>query len=141
MANENEPNLFDIHPKQHRKPAPSAPPQTVQRLIGVYRTCYEHRFHEPPVVMKRDGAILKSLIVQFGPDKVEQRLRAFMQWDDTFVVDSGYALTLFQSCWNRLAARCLTSQSSTQATDSGIEKTKQYLRNLRAVPTRRASGG
>lgn len=135
----NEPNLFDIQPKQQRKQAPSAPPQTVQRLIGVYRIGYERRFHEPPVILKRDGAILKSLINQFGPDKVEQRLRAFLQWDDSFVVDSGYALTMFQSCWNRLAARCISTQSA--QSDERLEKTQQYLRSLRAVPGRRAAGG
>jgi hypothetical protein len=64
-----------------------------------------------------------------------------MCWDDQYVVDSGYALTLIQSSWNRLAARCISSASSSRTTDSSIEKTQQYLRSLRAVPGRRAVGG
>jgi hypothetical protein len=134
----SEPNLFGITPRTQRKPAPSAPPGVIQNLIGVYRQLYERQFHEPPVILKRDGAILKSLVMQFGAEKVEQRLRAFMSWGDTFVVDSGFALTMFQSCWNRLAAKC-ASQAPEADRDSGVAKTEAYLRNLRSVP-RRASG-
>jgi hypothetical protein len=133
----SEPNLFGITPRVQRKPAPSAPPGIVQNLICVYRNLYEKQFHEPPVILKRDGAILKSLVMQFGGDKVEQRLRAFMQWGDQYVIDSGFALTMFQASWNRLAAKC-ASQAPETARDQAVEKTEAYLRSLRSVP-RRAS--
>lgn len=133
------PNLFDIAPKPKRKTQPPAPSGVVQNLIRVYVERYTCRFNEPPVVLKRDGAILKSLVMQFGADKVEQRLRAFMDWDDSFVVDSGFALTMFQSCWNRLAARCVTQQRQQSPGDDDIARTERYLRTLRPVP-RRASG-
>lgn len=135
-----EPNLFDVAPRPKRKPSPPAQGGAVQKLIGVYVERYTARFGEPPVILKRDGAILKSLVGQFGLEKVDQRLRAFMGWDDSYVVESGFALTMFQSSWNRLAARCVTQQRQQSPGDDAVGKTQQYLRSLRAVPGRRASG-
>lgn len=126
----NAPDLFDVKRKALRpKPTP-APSGVIQHLIGLYRLGYEGRFGEPPVVLKRDGPILRGLVQQFGAAKVEQRLRAYLAWDDQFVVDSGYALTMFHACWNRLAARvCATTQQREMSSD----RTDAYLRSLKSV--------
>lgn len=134
MAVSDTPNLFDIRPKAVRMKPQPAPPGAIQRLLSVYRQGYEARFHEPPVILKRDGPLLRSLINTFGVDKVEARLRAFLKWDDQFVVDSGYALTLFHSNWNRLAARCV--QQEPERREMSAERTAEYLRTMKSAARR-----
>ncbi len=125
-------DLFDVGRKRQAvKKAEPAPPGAIQNLLSIYRQGYEKRFHEPPVILKRDGPLLRSLIKQFGAAKVEQRLKAFLSWDDDFVASSGYALTLFHSNWNRLAARCVQQQPEPQR--RGVEETEAYLSRLKAT--------
>lgn len=123
-------DLFDVSRKRKPVKAEAAPPGVIQNLLTIYRQGYERRFHEPPVILKRDGPLLRSLVKQFGALKVEQRLRAFLAWDDDFVVNSGYALSMFHSCWNRLAARCV---QQTPDRYRGVEETQAYLSKLKAV--------
>jgi hypothetical protein len=127
-----EVDLFDVKRKTLRM-KPQAQPGlmlAVQRLLGLYREGYEHRFHEPPVILKRDGPILRGLVQQFGEAKVAERLAAFLRWDDQFIVESGYALTVFHSNWNRLTARVVAAQPAQR--EMSAERTSDYLRSLRA---------
>jgi hypothetical protein len=130
-AADNSPNLFDIKPKALRAKPQSAPPGSVQKLLTVYRQGYETRFHEPPIILKRDGPLLRTLINTFGADKVEARLRAFLSWDDQFVVDSGYALALFHSNWNRLAAKC-AQQLPEPRREMSADRTTEYLQRMKS---------
>lgn len=100
----SDPDLFGVRKKARIK-TPSAPNGAVQRLIGVYVTEYQRRFDEKPVITKADGALLKKLITEYGAEKVEQRLRAYIVWNDEFVRKSGYSLSIFHVKWNELAAR------------------------------------
>jgi hypothetical protein len=129
------PNLFDIKPKAIRAKAQSAPPGVVQRLLMLYKEGYERRFHEPPVILKRDGATIRILVNQFGADKVETRLRAFLNWDDQFIIDSGFALGMLHTSWNRLAARCIQQQPERRK-EMSVDRTAEYLRSLRSASAR-----
>ena len=124
-------DLFDVGRKRKPLKAEPAPPGAIQNLLSLYRQGYERRFHEPPVILKRDGPLLRNLIQQFGALKVEQRLRAYLAWDDEFVVNSGYALTVFHSNWNRLAARVVQHQAPEQR--RGVDETEAYLSRMKAV--------
>lgn len=127
----SDPDLFGVkRDKPARRKAPPAPAGAVQHLIGVYKALYEARFRELPVVLQRDGAVLKSLVVAYGAEKVEARLQAFMAWDDRFVAESGYALTLLQSQWNRLAAMVLQA-AEPRGLVPDAEQTRTYLQGLK----------
>lgn len=123
-----EPNLFDVDAPKRKAKKPVDPP-AVQGLIRLYVELYEKKRGEPPVVLKKDGAALQRLVRTYGPAKVEQRLRAFMAWDDPFVTDSGYSLALLQGLWNRLAARVLESGPSGRYMNA--EQTEAYRRSLK----------
>lgn len=127
----NDVDLFDVRRKAARAKAPAAPAGAVQHLLSLYRAGYERRFHEPPVILKRDGALLKSLIKQFGQEKVEARLKAFLAWDDSFVVDSGFALSLLHSCWNRLAAKCVQAAPASSRDDQIAASSAAMLTEIR----------
>jgi hypothetical protein len=129
----SHPNLFGIDARRSKpqKVTEPAPPHAIQNLISIYAEAYTRRFAEPPVVLKRDGPLLKRLVMQFGVVKVEQRLRAFMAWDDEFVVNSGFALTCFHTNWNRLAAKVVQERPSERGPVLGVEATEAYLRRLK----------
>ena len=123
----SDPDLFGVRKKARAK-KPPVPNGAVQRLIGVYVAGYKLRFNEPPVITKADGALLKSLITTYGDQKVEQRLRAYINWDDPFVLKSGYSLRIFHVKWNELAARLKpvrTSESHGVIPDA--DETKKML--------------
>lgn len=126
-------NLFGIDTRKRtaQKQEP-APPGVVQGLIGLYRQAYERKFHEPPVILKSDGPLLRGLVKQFGAVKVEQRLLAFMAWDDQFVVDSGYSLKILHTRWNALAAKCVQAQPAERGSVRDVAATDAYLRKLKA---------
>lgn len=129
----SHPNLFGIDTTK-RKPiqkAEPAPPGVLQGLIGIYKQAYERKFHEPPVILKSDGPILRNLVKQFGAVKVEQRLRAFMAWDDQFVIDSGFSLRMLHTRWNALAAKCV--QQPERSSVPSVEATAAYLQQRRAL--------
>ncbi len=127
-------NLFGIDStkKKPAKASPPAPAHAIQSLIGIYRQAFEKKFGEPPVVLKSDGAILKGLVTTYGSLKVEQRLRAFMAWEDEFVVNSGFSLRMLHTRWNALAARCAQEQPQQTKGVMSTEETDAYLRRLRA---------
>lgn len=126
-------NLFGIDTRKSKtiKKAEPAPPGVIQNLISIYKQGYERRFHEPPVVLKSDGPLLKNLVKQFGAVKVEQRLRAFMAWDDQFVVDSGFSLRMLHTRWNALAAKCVQERPAERGPVRGAEATEAYLQRLK----------
>jgi hypothetical protein len=128
-------NLFGIDTSK-RKPlrqTEPAPPGVIQNLISVYRQAYERRFDEPPVILKSDGPLLRNLVKQFGALKVEQRLRAFMAWDDQFVIDSGFSLRMLHTRWNALAAKCVQERPADRGAVRGAEATEAYLRSLKTA--------
>lgn len=127
----SEPNLFGVSKKRREKAAP-APNGAVQRLIGRYVKGYERLFHEPPVVTKADGSLMKALVVKFGEAKVEARLDAYLAWQDDYIRSSGYAIALFYKKWNELAARATAMHRG----DADHEKTEAYLRSLRETEKR-----
>lgn len=128
------PNLFgiDTSKRQPLKKSEPAPPGALQKLIGIYKQAYEQKFHEPPVILKSDGPILRNLVKQFGAVKVEHRLRAFMAWDDQFVIDSGYSLRMLHTRWNALAARSVQENRAERTSVPNVEATAAYLQNRRA---------
>lgn len=129
----NQVNLFGIEKKSAKaeKKTPVAP-QAVHNLISIYKQAYERKFGEPPVILKSDGPLLSKLVQQFGPMKVEQRLRAFMAWDDEFVVNSGYSLRMLHTRWNALAARVWQERPAERGPVQGAEATESYLQRLRS---------
>jgi hypothetical protein len=131
-------NLFGIDTSK-RKPlrqSEPAPPGVIQNLIGIYKQGYERRFSEPPVVLKSDGPLLKNLVKQFGAVKVEQRLRAFMSWDDQFVVDSGFSLRMLHTRWNALAAKCVQERPAERGAVRSADATEAYLQRIKASAAR-----
>jgi len=127
-------NLFGIDTKKRaavEKKKPPVAPGAIHHLISVFAQAYEQKFGEPPVILKSDGPLLRNLVQQFGPVKVEQRLRAFMTWDDQFVVDSGYSLRMLHTRWNALAAKCVQLRPAERGTVQGAEATESYLQGLR----------
>ncbi len=128
------PNLFGIDTSK-RKPQKKepTPPGVLQNLISIYRQAYERRFGEPPVILKSDGPLLRNLCQQFGAIKVEQRLRAFMAWDDQFVIDSGFSLRMLHTRWNALAAKCVQERPAERGSVPSADATSAYLRNLKSV--------
>ena len=98
------PDLFDVKRKKKREKVPSKYPGAIQRLIGAYVGLYERRFQAKPLFTQKDGAILKRLINEYGPDKVFTRLEYFMGWKDEWVQQTGYTIGVFQSKWMALDA-------------------------------------
>jgi hypothetical protein len=90
-----------------------------QRLTAYYRTQYQQKFGEAPLIEPADGKILKSLITQFGYEKVRARLSDYLSMDDTYIVNEGYPLRLFRRAWNKLTAQ---AQARTQRTDDGVPR-------------------
>lgn len=127
---QSAPDLFDVNRKSSRPRKPATAPLLLQKLFAIYRDGYERRFSEPPVILKRDGPILAGLVRQFGIEKVEARLRAFLAWDDQYVIDSGFALSMFHASWNRLAARLCAEPAPREMT---ADRTAAYLRDLRGI--------
>lgn len=84
---------------------PPAKYTDTQRLTAHYRSEYQKKFGEMPVIDGADGKILKELIGQFGYEKVRGRLSDYLAWDDEYVANAGYPLTLFRRSWNRLTAQ------------------------------------
>jgi hypothetical protein len=125
-------NLFGIDTSKRKplKKTEPAPPGAIQNLIGIYKQAYERRFHEPPVILKSDGPLLRNLVKTFGAVKVEQRLRAFMAWDDEFVVNSGFSLRMLHTRWNALAARSVNTTERSTVADA--DTTEAYLQRRRA---------
>lgn len=126
-------NLFGIDTRKSKpvKKTEPAPPGVIQNLISIYKQGYEKRFGEPPVVLKSDGSLLKNLVQTFGAVKVEQRLRAFMAWDDQFVVDSGFSLRMLHTRWNALAAKCVQERPAERGSVRSAEATEAYLQRLK----------
>lgn len=134
MGSVSHPNLFGIETKKRSAAAKKEPvaPGAVHKLISIYAQAYEQKFHEPPVILKSDGPLLRNLVQQFGALKVEQRLRAFMTWDDQFVIDSGYSLRMLHTRWNALAAKVIQERPAERGPVRGADATDQYLSKLRA---------
>ena len=97
-----QPGLFGEPPKRSK---PTATPTDVHRLIALVVTLHERRYHEKPYITKRDGGILKRMTTRFGADMVEQRLHAFYDWDDPYLVVNAHPLTQLEYRWNALGAR------------------------------------
>lgn len=134
MGSVSQVNLFGIDTSKRKaiKKAEPAPPGVIQNLIGIYKQAYERRFAEPPVILKSDGPLLRNLVKTFGAVKVEQRLRAFMAWDDQFVIDSGFSLRMLHTRWNALAAKCVQERPVERGPVRGAEATEAYLRTLKS---------
>lgn len=131
-------NLFGIDAKKRTaaQKKPPVAPGVLHNLIAIYVAGYEKKFGEPPVILKSDGPLLTNLVRQFGPLKVEQRLRAFMAWDDQFVVDSGFSLRMLHTRWNALAAKCVQERPAERGPVQGAEATESYLQRLRSSSRR-----
>lgn len=97
----NPPNLFGVTAKTKRKAAP-APNGAVQRAIGIWVGLFEKKFGEKPIILGRDAAALKRLVLRYGPELVERRLPQFLALDDAYVSTEGYPLALLEASWNKL---------------------------------------
>lgn len=128
----SDPDLFDVKRRQPRKKSAPAPDGAVQQLLGIYRAAYERRFHELPVITKKDAALLKALILKFGQEKVESRLKAFFGWEDRFVQECGYTLAMLYREWNRLTAYLQQQQARTKTSVPDVQQTQKYLAAMRA---------
>lgn len=129
----DEPNLFGV---RHRKKVerPKTPTGAMTKLIGQYKAGYERRFSEPPVVTKRDGQMLKTLVLKFGEQTVAERLAAYLAWDDRFAEESGFAINTFYNSWSRLTAYVKQRQRRPAGNGNvpGVAETDAYLDSLRA---------
>lgn len=127
-----DPDLFDVKRRKARKQTDPAPSGAVQHLIGVYRTAYESRYGELPVITKKDGALLKGLVQTFGAPKVEARLKAFMVWEDKFIDEQGYTVGVFHQQWNRLTAQVQKSDRTRNRPGAvpDVNETQAYLKQL-----------
>ena len=125
----NRGGLFD-GPGPTPKPAKDkAPPAALHGLMAQYRDGYAQLVGEPPHVLARDWAILKRLVAEFGAEKVADRLKAFLAWDDPYVRSTGYALHVFDRQWNSLAASLLPGKPPARVPDA--ERTDAYRKGLR----------
>ena len=128
----DDPNLFGVPPRRKkRQKAPPAAGGAVQRVIAVYAHLFRERFHEPPVITKADGAQLKRLITQFGAEKVESRVRAYLAWEDPFLRSTGYTLRMLHVKWNELTTRAIQQDVQAARDRAVVENTQEYLRKLR----------
>lgn len=83
------------------------PPATytdAQRLTAAWVKGWAAKFGEDPVVQPQDGKIFKTLATQKGVDLVLERLAAYFAWDDAFIEQAGYTVSMFHKSWNRLTA-------------------------------------
>jgi len=122
------PNLFGVT----AKPSPARKPTTngaVQRLIGLHISRYRDRFSEPPVITKRDGQMLKTLVLKFGEETVRERLTVYHAWEDRFAEESGYAIPTFYHSWSRHTA--IVKRKDAVRPVPTAETTAEYLRKLR----------
>lgn len=115
--------------KPARPKAPSVAPGVIHALLASYVAAFQKRFGEPPVIYKKDAPLLAQLVRQHGPAKVEARFRAYLAWDDPFIVESGYSIDGFYRQWNRLAVR---ESRQAPATSQNPSKTRAYLDDLRS---------
>jgi len=114
-----------------RAKAPQTPPGVIHGLIQAYVAAYTAKFAEPPVIYKRDGPLLAQLVRQFGAGKVEERFRAYLAWDDPYIIETGYSIDGFHRQWNRLAARVALQRPA--ASRDGAETTDQYLKRMKGA--------
>lgn len=98
----------------------------MQRLIGLHKTNYERRFSEPPVITKRDGQMLKTLVLKFGETTVGERLTAYHALEDEWVATRGYDIYTFYNSWARLAA-----QAKAKPKKESVPDAVETLRRLR----------
>lgn len=125
----DEPNLFGVVPKKRTRKQAPAEGGAVPRLIGLYIREYQARFGEKPVIVKGDGPSLKRLVVAHGAALVEERLPAYIKWDDPFVTESGHPLIQFERQWNRLAAH---QRRFKPRGAPDVDATEKYLEELKA---------
>ncbi len=100
-----EPNLFgiQIQPPAKRARAPVAD-GAVTTLIHLYVALYSELLGEKPLITKKDGALLKRLVITYGATVVEERLRVYLAWPDPYIRARGYTLALLYSKWQEVAA-------------------------------------
>lgn len=96
-------DLLDSGESPPRKPPPKY--TDTQRLTAFYSTEYQKKFNERPVINVEDGKILKRLVAQFGYEKVRERIGVYLSWDDDYVSEHGYPLSLLGRTWNRITAQ------------------------------------
>ena len=124
-----DPNLFGVVPKARKaRPAPS-PTGEIQRLIGLWASLFEERFHEKPIVTGKDGAAVKRLVAHGGVGAVERRLRIYLALDDPYIAGQGYPLSLMLGAWNRLVAQDVQAPSRVPDSDA----TSRYLRGIKGA--------
>lgn len=105
-------NLFG-QPAPPRKTHPRAPaPSVVQQVIDVYVQVYTAKLGERPLILKKDGGLLKRLVMTYGARTVIDRLHVYMAWDDPYVRARGYSLAILFSKWQEVAMRAQRRQSS-----------------------------
>src|SRR5262252_1929727 len=129
MSKSSDADLFGFVRRAVKRKTTPAPNGSVQRLIGVYVELFERRFKEKPHVLKADGAQLKALVLKFGEEKVEARLRAYLAWDNDYAQRKGFTLRVFSSLWNELTVALHKTPSRSAVPDA--ERTAAYLRQLR----------
>lgn len=125
----DEPNLFGIAPKAKPKKAPPVEGGAVQRVIGRWVALFTAKMGEKPAITPRDGAAIKRLVLQAGPDVVERRLVAYLDIDDEYIRREGYPLALLPQAWNKLIVAEREASGSRRVQDA--DATRSYLRGLK----------
>lgn len=125
-----DPDLFDVRRRKKRAPAPPVPNGAVQHLLGRYVAYYTTKFGEPPVITKKDGAILKRLVLAYGEETVAERMKLYLRWQDPFVVKSAWSIGVLHVKWNEVTL--LAKPHAGPRSTPDVAATQHYLRALRA---------
>lgn len=78
-------------------------PSSTKAVLLYYSELFEKQFGlRPRISYGRDGAIVKSVVKQFGEEKVRDLLGKFFSTEDEFIRKSGHTLGIFASQINKL---------------------------------------
>ena len=111
---------------QHRQPQPVHPVSEaaeadIARFLGEYQECFARRSargETPPIQWERDSRLVRSLLAQYGYQRLLELLDAFFHSDDPWVYKCGYALSGFPSLLPRLLMQKPDQRRSQQSPPS-----------------------
>lgn len=75
-------------------------------LLGVYKAQYRKRFGREPPMDRHHAGLLKKLVLKYGLEIVEHRLRRFVWMPaDDFLRKAGYTIAIFYTRWSAFDAQ------------------------------------
>lgn len=132
---------FTARSKPRHKAAKATDPADAQsddmRLLGVYAELFKAAHVDAPQIeYGRDRKMLRELLSQHAPAKIEKALREMFRTRDPWVIKNGHTLTLFRREFNRFLAG--SGPAAGEATRL-IPDTTAWRRDCRHTPPCRSA--